>query len=321
MQPAISAPERRQRAQSRCAVCKNIGHNKRNCPQVVNADHTLVQRVGSRPVGNNGNMRDLETRDLNTARSGYEDGSSIGSNMESEGSDAEAEANFDLPTVWEDVVVEDAPDQDPQRIQIPEFIPYPEPYIYGPTSDYTIITQEDDTDTLHVWQDLIFNNLFTPLMIDHFVTATNAYAHFHGATKWVDTDNVEMKAFIGVILYLGICKYPNRKMAWSPAEGSAKLRGMMTKKRFELILSYWHYTDFTTLSKPQLEEVKKNDPFWGVSDFCRHAADRFEAAWNPGQDLDIDENTCGWKGRHRSRCYNPKKPQKWHFKFYAKNCS
>ena len=321
IQTAIVSAETRQRAQSRCSVCKIVGHNKRNCPQNNKTGSVNVQRVGARPVNFNGNLRDLEPRDLRTVEAGDKDGSSIGSNMESDGSDEDENANFDLPTEWEDVDVEDAPEDDLQRIDVPEFIPYPEPFPYGPTDRYDVLIQEDDMDTMHLWLQNAFDKMFSPAMIDSFVTATNSYGNFSATSTWKDTNAIEMKAFFGVILYLGICKYPNRKMAWSPAEGSAKLRGMMSKKRFEQILAYWHYTDFTGLSKQELEEVKKNDPFWAVSDFCKRLAERFEEAWNPGQDIDIDEQCCAFKGRHRSRCYNPKKPEKWHFKNYAVNCS
>eukprot|EP01036_Dinobryon_divergens_P034947 gene34947-45226_t len=269
IQTAIVAAETRQRAQSRCSVCKLIGHNKRNCPQNNNTGSINVQRVGARPVNFNGNLRDLEPRDLSTAEAGDQDGSSIGSNMESDGSDED------------DIEVEDAPEDDPQLIHVPEFIPYPEPFPYGPTDTYDIIVQEDDRDTLHMFLLLAFDKMFSPAMLASFVTATNSYGNFAATSTWRDTDAIEMKAFFGVILYLGICKYPNRKMAWSPAEGSAKLRGMMSKKRFEQILAYWHYTDFTALSKQELEEIKKNDPFWAVSDFCKKIAENFEQAWNP----------------------------------------
>jgi hypothetical protein len=66
--------------------------------------------VGSRPVSNHGNMRDLQPEDLKGNESDSENGSSLGSNiMKSNSSDDEEEVNFQLPTVWENVDVEDAP--------------------------------------------------------------------------------------------------------------------------------------------------------------------------------------------------------------------
>ena len=166
----------------------------------------------------------------------------------------------------------DAPVGDPERIQkIPEFVPYPEPFAYGAIDENTITVQEcDDMDTLHVIKHAVFENLITPAIVENFVTATNAYSNFSGSASWKDTDTSEMKALFGVILYLGICRCPFRQMAWSISEGSAKLRGFMSRNRFEQILSAWHYVDLTTLSKQQMEELKQNDPFWASSDFVRH---------------------------------------------------
>jgi hypothetical protein len=119
-------------------------------------------------------MRDLEPRDLNGAVSYTENGSSLGSNLESESSDEEEKVNFQLPTVWEDIDVEYAPVGDPERIQIPKFVPYPEPFAYGATDENTITVQEacDDMDTLHVIKHAVFDNLITPAIVENFVTAT-----------------------------------------------------------------------------------------------------------------------------------------------------
>ena len=119
-------------------------------------------------------MRDLQPKDLKGNESDSENGSSLGSNMESNSSDDEEEVNFQLPTVWENVDVEDAPIGERTRVQTPEFIPYAWPFAYGATDEYTIVFQEDDVDTLHVIQYSIFDKLITPEMIEYFVTATNA---------------------------------------------------------------------------------------------------------------------------------------------------
>ena len=75
------------------------------------------------------------------------------------------------------------------------------------------------------------------------------------------------------------------------------------------------------LSKAQLNQLKQEDPFCAVTQFLDDMNEAFGINWNPGQCLDIDEQCCPWKGRHKCRCYNPKKPEKWHLKIYALNCS
>ena len=41
--------------------------------------------------------------------------------------------------------------------------------------------------------------------------------------------------------------------------------------------------------------------------------------YNPRQYLSGDKGVFDFKGRHRARCYNPKKPAKWHFKAFCLN--
>ena len=73
------------------------------------------------------------------------------------------------------------------------------------------------------------------------------------------------------------------------------------------------------LSKAQMNQLKQEDLFWAVIDFLEDMNESFGSNWNPAQCLDIDEQCCPWKGRHKFRCYNPKKPEKWHLKIYALN--
>ena len=40
-----------------------------------------------------------------------------------------------------------------------------------------------------------------------------------------------------------------------------------------------------------------------------------------GQCSDLDECTCGFRGKHKCRCFNPAKPHKYHFKMFCWNCS
>ena len=39
-----------------------------------------------------------------------------------------------------------------------------------------------------------------------------------------------------------------------------------------------------------------------------------------GQKVDVDDQCIPWSGRHICCCYNPNKPEKWHFKCFALNC-
>ena len=51
-----------------------------------------------------------------------------------------------------------------------------------------------------------------------------------------------------------------------------------------------------------------------LSEFCRHY-------FKTGQLVDIDEMCIYFKGRHRCKCYDPNKTNKWHFKLFCWNDS
>jgi Transposase IS4 len=61
------------------------------------------------------------------------------------------------------------------------------------------------------------------------------------------------------------------------------------------------------------------NPFYLVRGFVEHLAQNAQKYWKLGQFLDIDEMSIYYKGRHKCRCYNPNKPEKWHFKAFCLN--
>ena len=96
----------------------------------------------------------------------------------------------------------------------------------------------------------------------------------------------------------------------------------MTRDRFDNILKCRRFIDYCASTNEMLNSLRASDPFWAVPGFCDELSTPFGLLWNPGQLLDIDEQTVPWKGRHRCRCYKkPKKPKKWHPKVYCLNDS
>jgi Transposase IS4 len=90
----------------------------------------------------------------------------------------------------------------------------------------------------------------------------------------------------------------------------------MSARRFEMIMSHWHWLFIHEYERKQMKEA---DPFYLVGGFVEHLAENSQKYWKLGQFLDIDEMSIFYKGRHKCRCYNPKKPEKWHFKAFCLN--
>jgi hypothetical protein len=74
-------------------------------------------------------------------------------------------------------------------------------------------------------------------------------------------------------------------------------------------------------SPRQREEKTKIDPFWQTDKFCERLNDNFAHYWQLGQCSDLEERTCGFRGKHKCRCFNPAKPHEYHFKMFCWNCS
>ena len=179
------------------------------------------------------------------------------------------------------------------ELGLPAFVDYPHGYGFpANVDDIQVDPNVPISETLYNTLLSTFHQTFTPDIINKFITATNAHGAFRSPVTWKEIDVKEFHAFLGCIIYLGIFKYPTRKLAWSTDQGSAVLRALMPRTKFEQILSNWRYKDFTMLSKAQMNELKQEDPFWAVTDFLEDMNESFGSHWNPAQCLDIDEQCC-----------------------------
>ena len=169
--------------------------------------------------------------------------------------------------------------------------------------------------------------LFRIEMLEKMVNATNAYGRKY-IKGWCrkdgsfnDTCVQELGGLIGIVLMLGIIKYPSRADVWDQGiYGNEYIQNVMTYRRFNDLLRAWHYEDVTSLSKEELRDLKTADPFWAVRGFIDDSSAIYEQAYNTSRHVDIDEQCIPWKGRHKCRVYNSDKPEPWHWKMFSLNC-
>jgi len=166
-----------------------------------------------------------------------------------------------------------------------------------------------------------FQLYITIAIMQAFVNATNFWGRtFHQKYWKKKIDIAEFKAFLAIVFEMGVIKYPNREISFENSDhGSSFIRNLMTKSRFDMIMMCWRYEDYSKTSATERQNFKLTSPFWAAKAFIVLVATAFDNLFNPGQMLDIDEQCIPWKGRHRCRCYNPNKPEKWHFKVFALN--
>ena len=87
----------------------------------------------------------------------------------------------------------------------------------------------------------------------------------------------------------------------------------MGKNTFQAILSNLQVSD-STLDLPR--DHICHDPLYTVRPMLNMMDRTFFQSYKSGRDLSFDEGCCPYKVRVIFRCYNPKKPAKWHLKMF-----
>ena len=137
-----------------------------------------------------------------------------------------------------------------------------------------------------------FGLLLPDRVLTNIVRNSNAYASLKG---WVPdtfppTSLVELKAFIGLLLRLGVCPTHDVQTWWSDPRasfcfGDERVHGVMTGTRFSQLRRMLH------LSPPG----NPSDKFGTVLDDVRALCKQM---WTPGKTASIDEQTIGCQARN-----------------------
>lgn len=124
-----------------------------------------------------------------------------------------------------------------------------------------------------------------------------------------------MKAFIAILLEMGIRKRPTIFSYWASNSRPIPWFGkMMSRDRFQLLLRFFHLTDNSKLFSPGNE---KYDPCAKFQPIVDHANRLFRHYYTPHEHLCIDETLVGTKSHSQLLQYLPSKHHhKWGIKFW-----
>ncbi|KAK3894969.1 hypothetical protein Pcinc_001262 [Petrolisthes cinctipes] len=129
--------------------------------------------------------------------------------------------------------------------------------------------------------------------------------------KVANTNELEMKAFIGCLIMTG-CQKSNHlsyKELWSPNYGCPVYRSAMSSTRFEFLVECLRFDNSDTR-----EERRKTDKFAPIRSLWRRFIRRSGQLYVPGEYLTIDEQLLSFRGRCGFRMYIPNKPAKYGLK-------
>ena len=146
-----------------------------------------------------------------------------------------------------------------------------------------------------------FDMFFDESLYEIIVDQTNLYST-QVTGKSIDTNILEMEQFIGILITMGIVKYPQYRMYWSQYTKCDRISEIMSLKRFENLKRFFHVSDNS-------EMPKKDSPNYDVLYKVRPLLDSLQEKCRsvpPEECHSIDEQ------------YLPNKPNKWGIKVWAR---
>ena len=179
--------------------------------------------------------------------------------------------------------------------------------IEGPRSQ----TNPQDCSPLDYLQDL-----WPESLMDVICEETNRYARDRHLSNWFDTTVDELWTFLGLNMYMGIKREPAINDYWRcNSLGEIVVQKCMSRSRFWSLRRNVHVVDNAAVSPGDNSVGRKIKPILDVlgRTFC--------AAYNPGQELSVDEAMVKYKGHVKGKVRMPKKPIKNGFKIWCCACS
>ena len=168
----------------------------------------------------------------------------------------------------------------------------------------------------------IFFTIIDDKVIQLMVTETNRYANCMKKSKkstqssrinrWKDIDSNTMKKFLGIILFMGLVRYPKIEYYWKKNDiyyHPLLHKIGMSYNRFSAILRCWHFVD-NSLPTEDTDRLFKINPLINL------VMDNIKKLYIPGDTVVIDETMILFRGRLKFRQYNPSKAHKYGMKVY-----
>ena len=125
-----------------------------------------------------------------------------------------------------------------------------------------------------------------------------------------------MKVFVAHLIVMGILKTNSLEQYWSRYSilNTPFFGHYMSRNHFQNILWNLHVSN-PDETNPMRGEAD-HDPLFLVRPMVDMMQRNFQTKYRPGKELSLDESTCPFKGRVHFKCYNPKKPNRFHIKLF-----
>lgn len=158
-----------------------------------------------------------------------------------------------------------------------------------------------------------FRYFFTDQIIETIASESNLYSVQQDPNKPANISTLEIKQYLGIIIYMSVIHLPNIRSYWSEDLGIDKIIQTMTVNRFEKIRQHLHFNNNETIIP---KDHPDHDRLHKIRPLIEHLNERF-CSIPLESSLSIDEQMCSTKVRHFMKQYMPNKPHKWGFKLFV----
>lgn len=128
---------------------------------------------------------------------------------------------------------------------------------------------------------------------------------------WKPTNLDEMKKFLGLLLYMGLVRYPKIPCYWSKANiyKNSITSQIMARNRFQSLLRFWHFSDNASPDAAASRTHK-------IDVLVSFLNSKYKEILKPDQYIAVDETMIPFRGRLGFRQYIPGKRHKYGVKLF-----
>lgn len=128
---------------------------------------------------------------------------------------------------------------------------------------------------------------------------------------WKPVTVPEMRKFLGLVLYMGLVRYPNIEAYWSTnlIYKNNIVPKIMPRNRFQSILRFWHFSN----NEDPAAEVNR---LHKIEPLISHFNLKYKEIMQPGKLIAVDETMVPFRGRLKFRQYIPGKRHKYGIKLF-----
>lgn len=130
-----------------------------------------------------------------------------------------------------------------------------------------------------------------------------------------DTDLVDLKGFIGLLIYTSVFNSSHESIEiFFATDGTGRdiFRAVMTSERFEILLAVLGFDN-----PEDRDEIKKQDPTAPISYIFNSFIENSKSVYGIGQSVAIEEMLVTFRGKCRFKMYMSMKPCKYGIKIMA----